>query len=61
MNADLITEAAFAIFKEFVRERDPYRARQRFDRLKPLARERYESEAKACFHVFEMFQIGAAS
>ncbi len=58
MNTDVLTEAAFAIYAEFVRERDPARARHRFERLKPAIRQQYESEAKAAWRVFEAYRAG---
>ncbi|HEV7253831.1 MAG TPA: hypothetical protein VGN97_12165 [Mesorhizobium sp.] len=51
---ELINEGAIAIYREWSRERDPVRARQRFDRLRPAIREQFEAEAKACFRTFEM-------
>ncbi len=54
----MLTEAAFAIYAEFVRERDPARARHRFERLKPAIRAQYESEAKAAWRVFEAYRAG---
>lgn len=50
---DLVTAVAFAIYREFSRERDPDRARRRFDDLKPATREQFEREAKAAIRVVE--------
>ncbi len=55
MEADLVTETAFAIYREFSRERDPDRARKRFEGLKPAIRDQFETEAKAAIRVVEGF------
>lgn len=55
---DIITEVAFAIYAEFSRERDPDRARRRFDWLKPAVREQFEREAKAAERVCAAFYQG---
>lgn len=55
MTGDLITETAFAIYREFARERDPDRARKRFENLRPVIREQFEAEAKAAVRVVEGF------
>lgn len=55
MNGDLLTETAFAIYREFARERDPDRARRRFENLRPVIREQFETEAKAAIRIVETF------
>jgi len=56
---DLVTEAAFAIYRTWSRERDPFRARRRFERLPTPTREQFETEAKAVIPVVEAYLIGA--
>jgi hypothetical protein len=50
---DLVTETALAIYATWARERDPDRARYRFDRLKDPIRAQFEAEAKAAIRVVE--------
>lgn len=57
----MIAEAAFAIFHTWSRERDPDRARRRFENLKPAIREEFEAEAKAAARVIEAYNMGAAA
>jgi hypothetical protein len=52
---DLVTETAFAIYQQFARERDPDRARRRFENLKQPIREQFEAEAKAAIRIVEHF------
>lgn len=61
MTGDLITETAFAIYREFSRERDPDRARKRFENLRPVIREQFEAEAKAAVRVVETFYRSEAA
>lgn len=56
---DIVQHVALAIYTEFVRERDPQRALQRFNRLPQPTREHFESEAKAAIRVCEAYFIGA--
>lgn len=49
---DPVPEAAFQIYRRFIREPDEARARHRFARLKPERREEWEGDAKAAFRVF---------
>lgn len=53
--SDLVTETAFAIYQQFARERDPDRARSRFEKLKAPIREQFEAEAKAAIRIVEHF------
>lgn len=48
---DPITEIAFAIYSTWSRERDPDRARRRFEKLPAPVREQFEAEAKAAKRV----------
>lgn len=59
MNGEPIYEVALAIYSTFVRERDPDRARRRFNNLKPAIREQYEAEARAASRVCEAYLQGA--
>ncbi|PWJ80585.1 hypothetical protein C7441_112127 [Pseudaminobacter salicylatoxidans] len=61
MNGDPIHEAAFAIFREFSRERDPDKARRRFETMPQQNRDQHYAEAKACLRVFEAFRMGEAA
>jgi len=61
VTGDLITETAFAIYREFSRERDPDRARKRFENLRPAVREQFEAEAKAAARVVETFYRSEAA
>lgn len=54
--ADLVEEVAFAIYREFARERDPDIARRRFDRLNQVTRDQFEAEAKAAIRVVEYWR-----
>ncbi|WP_041544595.1 MULTISPECIES: hypothetical protein [Chelativorans] len=56
MQADLVSETAFAIYQTWSRERDPDRARRRFEALRPAIRDQFEAEAKAAIRVVEAFQ-----
>ena len=53
---DLVTETAFAIYSTWSRERDPDRARRRFEKLPSVTREQFEAEAKAAIRVVEAHQ-----
>lgn len=55
---DRINEIAFAIYAEFSRERDPARARRRFERLPEHVLNQFKREAKAADRVSEAFRIG---
>lgn len=57
--SDLVQHVAFAIYSEFSRERDPDRARRRFEKLPPATREQHEREAKAAIRICEAYFIGA--
>lgn len=61
MSGDIIHEAAFAIYREFSRERDPDRARRRFEKMPAQIREQFYAEAKAALRVFEAFNLGVAA
>lgn len=56
---DLVTFVAFAIYREWSRERDPARAERRFLKLKPPIRDQFEAEAKAAIRVCEAHFKGA--
>lgn len=58
--SDLVTETAFAIYREFSRERDPDRARKRFEKMPAVTRQQFEAEAKAAIRVVETFVREAA-
>jgi hypothetical protein len=53
MAGELVAETAFAIYSTWSRERDPDRARYRFERLPSAIREQFEAEAKAAIRVVE--------
>lgn len=55
----IVQDVALAIYTEFSRERDPYRALQRFKRLPDITRESFEQEAKAAIRVCEAYFTGA--
>jgi hypothetical protein len=59
VSADQVTEVAFAIYREFSRERDPERARKRFERMPEVTRQQFEAEAKAAISVCRAFNSGA--
>lgn len=61
MSGDLIHETAFAIYREFSRERDPDRARRRFETMPELIREQFYAEAKAAVRVVEAFYHSEAA
>lgn len=56
---ELVTETAFAIYREFSREIDPDRARRRFEKMPAVTKEQFEREAKAAIRVVEAFNMGA--
>lgn len=56
---DIVQHVALAIYTEFVRERDPQRALQRFKRLPDTTRENFEAEARAAIRVCEAHFTGA--
>lgn len=57
--ADIVKHVALAIYTEFVRERDPQRALQRFNRMPDATREQFEDEAKAALRVADAYYRGA--
>lgn len=61
MNGDLIHETAFAIYREFSRERDPDRARRRFETMPEIIREQFYAEAKAAVRVAETYYRSEAA
>lgn len=56
---DIVQAVAFAIYQTWSRERDPQRALQRFNRLKPATRDEFEAEAKSAIRVAEAYFRGA--
>jgi hypothetical protein len=56
---DEVEEVAFAIYAEFSRERDPDRARRRFEKMPDVTREQFEREAKAAIRVVDAIRQGA--
>lgn len=56
---DIVQHVALAIYTEFVRERDPQRALQRFNRMPDATREQFENEAKAALRVADAYYRGA--
>jgi hypothetical protein len=59
--SDLVTETAYAIYQTWSRERDPQRARQRFERLPDVTREQFQAEAKSAIRVVEAFHRAEAA
>lgn len=59
MTPEPVQHVAFAIFQAWARERDPARARQRFNRLPPAIRDQFDTEAKAALRVAEAYLLGA--
>jgi hypothetical protein len=61
VTSDLVHETAFAIYREFSRERDPDRARRRFETMPEIIREQFYAEAKAAARVVETFYRSEAA
>lgn len=57
--SNVIHEAAFAIFQAFARERDPDKARRRFETMPEEVRMQFYAEAKAAWRVFENMREAA--
>lgn len=55
---DRVTEVAFGIYQEFTRERDPERARARFEKLPNTTRRQFEREAKAAIRIADATRDG---
>ena len=59
--SELVSETAFAIYQTWSRERDPQRARYRFERLPAVTREQFEAEARAAIRVVDAFNRAEAA
>ena len=59
--SELVSETAFAIYQTWSRERDPDRARRRFEKMPIATREQFEAEAKAAIRVVETFMRAEAA